>query len=264
MVTGSRTAIVVPCYNEAHRFAVARFEQFLSETPVEFIFVDDGSVDNTAAILEKIRSRYPDRVTVIRCPRNRGKAEAVRCGMQAAFEQAVDYAGYWDADLATPLDSVLQLLAVFEGRPELDVVMGSRVKLLGREVRRRASRHYLGRAFATAASIVLHLPVYDTQCGAKLFRTGPITSAVFEESFCSRWVFDVELLARYIRQVGSPSLAARRIYEFPLQEWQDIAGSKVKAKDFIIALRDIVRIQWRYGRSKRPASRLLTAEQRRK
>ena len=110
-------------------------------------------------------------------------------------------------------------------------------------------RHYLGRIFATAASTVLRLPVYDTQCGAKIFRIVPATANLFSEPFCTRWVFDVELIARYIRNVGSPGAAAGRICEFPLMEWRDIAGSKVRPGDFFVAFGDIVRIYWRYMRA---------------
>ena len=43
-----------------------------------------------------------------------------------------------------------------------------------------------GRIFATCASLVLNLPVYDTQCGAKLFRVTPEIQKLFGEPFSSR------------------------------------------------------------------------------
>jgi hypothetical protein len=157
--------------------------------------------------------------------------------------------GYWDADLATPLEAIPEFLTVLEARPDLDMVFGSRVKLLGRQVKRRASRHYLGRVFATVVSLMLRMPIYDTQCGAKIFRVCPETSALFAEPFHTRWVFDVELLARYIRELRSPEIAAERIYELPLHRWEDVGGSKVKPLDFFIAFRDVLRIYWRYMRA---------------
>ncbi len=252
-----QVVIVVPCYNEALRLPVVQFQEFLGKSRVRFVFVDDGSRDNTIERLEELRRGNEDRVTVLQSPRNQGKAAAVRQGVTFALEhgagqvdnQVEDYVGYWDADLATPLDAIPQFMSVFRGKPGLDMVFGSRVKLLGRHVERRASRHYLGRVFATVVSIMLRLPIYDTQCGAKIFRVSPETRDLWAEPFRTKWIFDVELLARYIRRVGSSDSAAQRIYEFPLDAWQDVGGSKVKALDFLIAFRDVLRIYWKYMRT---------------
>jgi hypothetical protein len=153
---------------------------------------------------------------------------AVRSGVAAALAGACDFVGYWDSDLSTPLDAVRAFIAVADANPRLEVVIGSRVKLLGRRIQRHAWRHYIGRVFATGASLALGLPVYDTQCGAKLFRAGDLARRVFEAPFRSAWVFDVEILARYIAAVGREEAEAR-IYELPLEAWSDVPGSKVKA-----------------------------------
>lgn len=244
-----RAAIVVPCYNESDRLPVARFEQYLQSTPTEFVFVDDGSTDKTFEILKKIEAAYPDRVVVVNCGRNTGKGEAVRRGMNVAFARHADYVGFWDADLATPLDAISDFLAEFAIRRDCLMVFGARVQLLGREIGRSRLRHYLGRIFATVASLVLRLPVYDTQCGAKLFRVTPLTVSLFATPFHSRWTFDVEIIARHIQKVGSVTTAASQIFEFPLHIWKDVPGSKVKPRHFLIALFDMCRIYFAYGRS---------------
>ena len=241
--------IVVPCYNEALRLPSAQFRHFFTTSSIRFIFVDDGSTDTTVEVLEKLHESDHDRIVVLRCETNQGKAEAVRRGMQHALESAAEFAGYWDADLATPLDAIPDFLAVLTERPDLDMVFGSRVKLLGRNVQRRPLRHYLGRIFATVVSVMLSLPIYDTQCGAKLFRVTDRTRELFVEPFCTRWVFDVEILARYILRLGSAEAAANRIYEYPLRSWEDVAGSKVKGSDFVKAFRDVLRIYWKYLRT---------------
>jgi dolichyl-phosphate beta-glucosyltransferase len=137
-------------------------------------------------------------------------------------------------------------------RPELHAVLGSRVALLGRSIRRTHRRHYLGRVFATAASIVLDLVVYDTQCGAKLFRNSPAVREAFAAPFQSRWVFDVELLARLKRlheRGGLPDLK-RSVAEHPLQAWCDVAGSKLSARDVLGAGFELARIYNRYRRAR--------------
>lgn len=241
--------IVIPCYNEETRFPFDPFTAFADANPaIRFLLVNDGSRDNTLAVLRRARVGREEQVDVIDQPANGGKGEAVRSGVLAALKQeGCQYVGFWDADLATPLNMIPELTAVLVNRPELAMVFGARVKLLGRHVERRAIRHYLGRVFATVVSIALRLPIYDTQCGAKVFRVTGETEVLFAEPFCSRWVFDVEIIARFIRRRAYDMEAVQRsIYEFPLPEWRDIAGSRVKPGDFLKAFFDIVKIYTRY------------------
>jgi dolichyl-phosphate beta-glucosyltransferase len=81
-------------------------------------------------------------------------------------------------------------------------------------------RHYLGRLFATVASQVLHLPVYDTQCGAKLFRVTDDARAIFAQPFSVNWTFDVEIIARVqaLRPEAKRPSGSNVIYELPLNE----------------------------------------------
>jgi dolichyl-phosphate beta-glucosyltransferase len=242
-----RVVVVVPCYNEAARLPIEAFRRFFETSTVEVVFVDDGSRDHTLQVLEQVCKMAPAGLaSFVASPRNQGKAEAVRFGIGHALGSNPAFVGYWDADLATPLDAIPEFIDVLSQRPEVDMVFGSRVKLLGRMIERKAVRHYLGRVFATVVSTLLRLPIYDTQCGAKIFRLNERTRPIFNDRFISRWVFDVELIARYIRQVGSPEAAARRIYELPLRAWADIGGSKVKPKDFFVAFWDVVKIRYTY------------------
>jgi dolichyl-phosphate beta-glucosyltransferase len=243
-----RTGIVVPCYNEAQRLRVSDFEEFLAARPprATLVFVDDGSRDGTAEILQQLHRAHPDRTQVLSMPRNSGKAEAVRTGIEHCLEQGFTFTGFWDADLATPLSAIRDFLDLLESRAHLDMVFGSRVKLLGRAIERKPARHYIGRGFATAVSTILRLPVYDTQCGAKIFRATPEIRAVFGAPFLSRWIFDVEIIARYILEMKSTKAAAERIYEFPLNEWRDISDSKLGVLDFVVAAYDLLRIYRMY------------------
>ncbi len=243
----SRTVIVVPCYNEAHRLDPDAFAAFVERhDSIDFTLVNDGSSDGTLGVLRALEARHPSRFTVLDLDANGGKAEAVRRGLVESFGDGVDCAGFWDADLATPLAAIPQLRSVLDAQPEIDIVFGSRVKLLGRSIERVMVRHYLGRVFATVVSVMLRLAVYDTQCGAKLFRTTPEITALFDDRFVTNWVFDVEIIARLIRarrRSHAPDVAGS-IYEFPLEEWRDVAGSKLALSDFARAVLEIFRI-WR-------------------
>jgi glycosyltransferase involved in cell wall biosynthesis len=241
--------VVVPCFNEAKRLDPQAFGDFLERTPdVTLLFVDDGSTDDTPLLLEQLRQQNSRQVSTMRLTSNVGKAETVRQGIQAALERRPSMVGYWDADLATPLDAISRFREVLRARPEVVLVMGSRVALMGRHIRRSAVRHFLGRVFATAASLIVDLPVYDTQCGAKLFRVTPATSALFNEPFHSRWFFDVEILARMVvsSRHGSGALAQNIIYEYPLEEWHDVPCSRLRIMDYLTAGVDLTAICWRY------------------
>jgi dolichyl-phosphate beta-glucosyltransferase len=246
-----RCIVVVPCYNEAARLDTAAFQQFVAcGHSQQILFVNDGSTDDTAAVLEALRGWNPQRFDVYHLPRNMGKAEAVRQGVLRALRSRVDAVGFWDADLATPLEAIPQFCELLQHNPRLQMVIGARVKLLGRTIQRRLLRHWLGRLFATVASVVLRLPVYDTQCGAKLFRASPETHALFDQPFRTNWIFDVELLARFIRgrKAGGCKTAEEGIYELPLSQWRDVAGSNVKARDFFKSFFELVQVYWVYLR----------------
>lgn len=245
----SQTTIIVPCFNEEKRLNVRAFRDFdAGPHEVNFLFVNDGSTDATADILRELCQIDGDRFSLLMLNQNRGKSEAVRQGILSGIERGADQVGFWDADLATPLDDIPSFCQVMDERAEIEMVFGSRVNLLGRSVKRNLARHYIGRVFATAASAVLRLPIYDTQCGAKLFRATEETRQVFSEPFISRWIFDVELIARYVRSRrlnGGPPVRDVA-YEMPLMSWHDVKGSKVKPHHFLVVAVDLVRIHNRY------------------
>jgi len=236
-------AIVVPCFNEAQRLCPDAFLDALREQPgLRLIFCDDGSDDATPEILTRLRDQQPERIRLLTLERNQGKAEAVRRGMIVALESPAPHVGFWDADLSTPLEAIPELTAQAEQTGAL-LVMGIRLKSLGRQIERNPLRHYAGRVFATLASLALDLPVYDTQCGAKLFRNCEAVRRLFGEPFCTNWVFDVEILARLLADDRDLD---GRVVEYPLRRWTDHGGSKVKARDLLAILRDLWRIRRRY------------------
>jgi dolichyl-phosphate beta-glucosyltransferase len=244
----SRAVIVVPCYNEEHRLDVEELRRFrLDLHQVEFLFVNDGSSDRTLDVLQSLVAGDPERFSLLDLPRNGGKAEAVRQGVLAAIARRPDFVGFWDADLATPLDELPRFLELLTGDPELHLIFGARVRLLGREISRQPARHYVGRIGATLISSSLGLSVYDTQCGAKLFRGSDELESVFSRPFLSKWIFDVEILARFIELWGR-NRTARATYELPLRRWHDVRGSKVRSGDFLKALNDLWRIRRAYRR----------------
>lgn len=250
--------IVVPCFNEAARFRPQPFREALDRHPgMCILFVDDGSNDGTASVLQPLIHAVADRTHVLVLARNQGKAEAVRLGMLEALARwpMTSYGGYFDADLATPLEEAPRMLtAALPLRPS--VIMGSRVNLLGStDIRRLAHRHYFGRVFASLVSMQLRLPVYDTQCGAKLVRAD-LVPVLFKEPFLTRWLFDVEILWRCMTLFGHANMA-KEVMELPVKQWHEQPGSKVKLSDALRVPFGLWRIAKHYklgGRRKNSAS----------
>lgn len=251
-----KTIVIVPCYNEAERLDTEAFLDFAdSAANLRILFVDDGSTDDTAEVIGRLNDENNARFDYMSLPQNTGKAEAVRSGILSALEMSPDYVGFWDADLATPLEDIPRFAAVLDGKPHIQMVFGSRIPLLGHRIDRKPLRRILGRLFANVASTLLGVPLYDTQCGAKMFRVTSDLRKAVADPFLARWIFDVELLGRFIanrRGAGRPHLK-EEIYEFALDSWVDVAGSRLKGGDFVKAISEMAQIWWRYLRPGLPA-----------
>jgi len=238
------TTLVIPCYNEVARLLPNEFLSYVchNET-VHFLFVNDCSTDDTGRLLDELCRQRPGQLQALHLPRNLGKAGAVRAGFLQAFSDGCKVVGFWDADLATPLVEIKPFRDLLANGC-CQMVFGSRVRLLGRHIERRMARHYLGRIFASLASLLLGLTIYDSQCGAKLFVNTKELRQVFAKEFTVNWIFDVELLGRYLllnKYQGAAPLAEIAC-EYPLHQWKDMPGSKLKAKDFAIAIVEMVMI----------------------
>src|SRR6185437_6233859 len=104
-------SIVIPAYNESARIedALQRVMECVSakEWDAEVLVVDDGSTDDTAAIVQRWTLQYP-RLHLIRNSGNKGKGYSVRNGLlQAAGEVGM----FTDADLSAPMEEAERLIA---------------------------------------------------------------------------------------------------------------------------------------------------------
>lgn len=119
--------------------------------------------------------------------------------------------------------------------PKAKSIWGSRILRCGSIIERSSIRHYLSRIFATVISYYLGVKTYDSQCGAKLFKT-ELAKDIFNREFITNWIFDVEI---YLRINNHHS-----IVEYPLSEWKDIAGSKVNVlKEVPRVIKDIKKLK---------------------
>ncbi len=214
-------SIVIPAREEELRLppSIRAIKEAFPHQAWEFLIVVEPGRDRTAEAAREAAGQDA-RFCVIENPVPRGKGFAVKTGMLAARGDVVFF---MDADLSVPLRCVGEFLAVMDGDPAGDVLIGSRrhpQSIL--PVRQPFLREASGRAFNKLLRLcgVTHLS--DTQCGFKAFRRAavkPIFSRVRQDGFG----FDVEVVV-LAEQMG---FALR---ELPV-EWSDVKGSKVKPLD---------------------------------
>lgn len=212
-------SIIIPAYNEADRLprTLAMIERWMLSDPVvqlsEVILVDDGSTDDTTAVLSHWHHRLP--ITGIRLPINKGKGAAVRAGMLKA---SGDLSLLYDADGATPMEEVDHLIHDLHEK-RADIAIGSRVLAIERQsVRMSVIRKFIGRTYHLLCSGLIP-GIADAACGCKLFRS-ECARAIFSIQMIDRFAFDIEVLA----------LASRfqyRLIEVPVS-WQSVPKSKVR------------------------------------
>mgnify|MGYP005840539049 CR=1 FL=1 len=239
--------IIVPCFNEANRLNKIAFTNFLKKNPdVKIVFSDDGSIDNTIKLLEEIQTDFKSQIYICRLKTNVGKAEAVKKGVLYSFDQDFSFnkIAYLDADLSVSLEECLSFSNQLSNK--ILFVFGSRISKIDNTIVRSDFRHYSGRFVATIIANLLNIAVYDTQCGCKIFNA-ELAKTIFQESFISKWLFDVELFFRIIKLYSKEELKEISL-EIPLKTWIDTGDSKVKLSYFFKMWRDLYLIKKQYGR----------------
>ena len=88
-----KTIAIVPCFNEAQRLDGEAFLACVREADddVHFLFVNDGSTDETSPLLVRLCATAPSRMQQLDLNANVGKAEAVRLGILHALASGCDF-----------------------------------------------------------------------------------------------------------------------------------------------------------------------------
>lgn len=218
--------LVVPSYNDSERLGAFLPELCASVSNaglgVRIQVVDDGSgseeVSKTRKIVEVCRRQFTALMPLLSLGGNRGKGGAVYAGWAQASGE--DWLAFVDADGAIPADEVVRFCRFALAEAEFDGILASRVLLLGHSIHRTLKRHIIGRIYAALATIFVGVPVYDSQCGFKIFRKSCFEK-VSAELNTTRFGFDMELITSF-------SQRGFRLLEIPIRQWRDVPGAKVR------------------------------------
>jgi len=226
-----KTGIIIPCYNEENRLNVSAFLNFITkENDFHLCFVNDGSKDDTISVLKNIQAQNPDKISVVNMKKNAGKAAAVRAGARYLHSRGdITFIGFIDADLSTDFEDFNDLLKTLKTNHKLSMVFGSRAKNASKGIEKNTIRAIFSKIIKMLVFLILRLPIEDTQCGAKVFRT-KMVPILFKRSFFSRWLFDVEMFLRMKKYYGKTTVI-NKIYEQPLHRWVHMEDSKLGLKD---------------------------------
>ncbi len=235
------TTIVIAAYNEEERLpeSLGKILAYLSGTrhAAEVVVVDDGSTDNTAALVRDLARSMPG-LSLISYPQNRGKGYALRKGVQSSRGAFVLVT---DADLSTPIEE-LENLKRHLAQKSHQIAIGSRALPASDVVKAQPVwRRGMGRLFNRLVRLLVIDDFKDTQCGFKLF-SGDVARRLFSQARIDRFAYDVEILA-LAKKHGYP------VVEVPVR-WRNCAASKVNpALDSLQMLTDLARIRLSTGRT---------------
>ncbi|HVZ41666.1 MAG TPA: dolichyl-phosphate beta-glucosyltransferase [Candidatus Kapabacteria bacterium] len=224
-------SFIIPAYNEAARIekSLAQAREYFAPQAYtwEVVVVDDGSSDDTAAIVEH---HSGDGIRLLRQPRNMGKGAAVRRGM---LEGRGNFRIFSDADFSTPIRETERMLKELRHH---DVVIGSRA-IDSSYIKKHQPwyRETMGRIFNLFVRMIAVSGIHDTQCGFKGF-TAAAAEAVFSRTKIDGFSFDVEAL--YIaRRLGLS------ILEMPVEWFNDERSTLNPVSDSIKMFRELLRVR---------------------
>jgi dolichyl-phosphate beta-glucosyltransferase len=239
-----RYSIVIPAFNERARIPATMRSVVecvrARGWSAEVIVVNDGSTDETAALVKEFALHSPE-VRLLENPSNRGKGFSVRSGILNALGDVVMFT---DADLSSPIEEAQRLFdAIIAGA---DIAIGSRWLATSRQTHRQPLyRQIFGRVFNALTRAIMRLPFADTQCGFKAF-TRSAAQTIFQLQTIERWGFDPEILFIALKR-------GYHIQEVPVS-WAHDARSRISyLRDGLQMLKELAIVRWnallgRYGK----------------
>ncbi|GEM_PF-483178 len=185
-----QVSIIISCYNEQDHLenSVIEIERVMKQTSCEyeFIFIEDYSDDNTAAVIRKIVTTRPNAKTVWH-KKNVGRGGSVKEGLMMASGH---YAGFLDIDLEVPAHYIPVMLRVLDDGS--DMVCANRIESI--ELKSLV-RLILSRGYKWLAHFTLKINTPDSEAGYKFFNLDKMRSVIITTQN-QHWFWDTEIIYR--------------------------------------------------------------------
>jgi dolichol-phosphate mannosyltransferase len=235
-----KLSILIPVYNEAKAIAsiIRNIKQTVESAAIqppllyEILVVDDGSCDNTFAILEAMQKEDPHLRAISYKP-NRGKGYAIKMGIMASRGEIVIFI---DADPNMELSPQLIANYYYELDDSCDLAIGSKKHPLSK-VNLSGSRTFLSTAFRFLSKELVGIKdLSDTQVGLKVGKA-ELLRKIFEITTVRRYAFDVEFLIIAL-------MLNANIRELPIV--YKSSQERIRIVEMARMFTDIVKISYRY------------------
>ncbi|MDB1710058.1 glycosyltransferase family 2 protein, partial [Enterococcus casseliflavus] len=235
-------SIVVPCFNEEASLPIffeetEKVKKYLN-MPFEYIFVNDGSSDQTLPVLRALYRAHPESVRYLSFSRNFGKEAALYAGLQAAKG---DFVTVMDADLQDPPTLLPEMFAMLEAKPELDCVGTRRADRKGEP----KIRSFFSDAFYNIINKIADTEMVNGARDFRLMRRNMV-DAVLQLSEYNRfskgifsWVgFDTEYIAYENRErvAGETSWSFWKLFQYSIDGIVNFSDTPLNIASFIGAL----------------------------
>ena len=213
-------SIIIPAYNEEKRIekTVESYVNHFKNYDYELIIIPNGCKDNTEKITKRLSNKHKQ-IKYKTIKEAIGKGGALKEGFKIAKG---DLIGFVDADNSTKPEDFEDLI---RNIGKYDCIIASRY-IKGAVVKPKQSitRIIASRVFNFLVRFLFNIKIYDTQCGAKLFKKEVIKN-VLPKLDITKWAFDVDLLLKIKK-------SDYKIKEFSTK-WEDSLGSTLKMKKAI-------------------------------
>ncbi len=229
--------IIIPYFNEERRFPVSDFVENVKRLKnINLILVDDGSTDNlTSKIFNTIKKQKIENVTIIKKECNLGKAAALQTGFLYGISINSKEIGFLDADFSTSLEELINLFEILEST-NAEAVIGSRQLNPQSFIKGRIHRMILGRIFSKIIRHYFQINLFDTQCGAKVFKVNKVLKNSLKQPIINPWLYDLQLLLPILKFSGT-------VKEVALKEWIHKNDSKFNIYEGFLAVIKIKKLK---------------------